>query len=83
MRRYYFDLKDGRPARDRSGVDFATSSEAIQYSRELAQRLRNDPRSSDPELQVLVINENGAEIHREAVFPMKGVNRPLRDDMAN
>lgn len=83
MRRYYFDLKDGGPARDRTGVDFATSNDAIQHSRELAQKLRNDGSISDPELQVLVINENGAEIHREAVFPMKLVPRPWRDDLAN
>jgi hypothetical protein len=83
MRRYYFDLNDGGPARDRTGVDFATSADAIQHSRELAQKLRNDPSMSDPELQVLVINENGAEIHREAVFPMKLVPRPWRDDLAN
>jgi len=83
MRRYYFVLKDGAPAPDRTGVEFATSSDAIQHSKKLAQRLRNDARISDPEQQVLVINENGAEIHREAVFPMKVVTRPLRNDMAN
>jgi hypothetical protein len=83
MRRYYFDLKGGSATRDSTGVDFATSSEAIQHGRDLAKRLRKDTRMSDPELQVLVINENGAEIHREAVFPMKVVNRGCRDDMAN
>ena len=83
MRKYYFDLNDGGPARDRTGVDFATSSDAIQHARELAQRLRNDAGMSDPELKVVVLNENGAQIHREAVFPMKVVNRPCRYDMAN
>lgn len=83
MRRYYFDLKERRPTKDGTGVCFATSSDAIQHSRELARRLRNDMRRNDPELLVLVINENGAEIHREAVFPMRVVNRPWRDGMAN
>jgi hypothetical protein len=83
MRRYYFDLKDGRPTRDTTGADFATSIDAIQHSRELAEKLRNDASMSDPELQVLVINENGAEIHREMVFPMRVIHRPWRNDLSN
>ena len=83
MRRYYFDLKDGHPKLDATGADFATSTDAIQHSRQLAQELRNDARMSDPDLQVLVINENGAEIHREVVFPMRVVQRPCRNDFSN
>ena len=69
MRTYYFDIKDGVPTRDRQGLEFATMSGAIRHSNELAKRLRDDPRSSDPALSIVVIDESGTEIHRERVHP--------------
>jgi hypothetical protein len=71
MRRYYFDLSGEHPLADATGTDFASSSDAVQYGKELAQKLRADGRSHDPGLRVIVRNENGAEIHREAVFSGK------------
>lgn len=69
MRTYYFDLKDGIPTRDRKGITFATAAGAISHSKELAQRLRDEPRLKDPALSIIVIDESGAEIHREPVHP--------------
>jgi hypothetical protein len=39
MRTYYFDTKDGIPVRDHSGIEFATSNEAIEHGKELAKRI--------------------------------------------
>jgi hypothetical protein len=69
MRTYYFDIRDGVPSRDKRGLDFATISAAIEHSKNLARKLRDDPRSKDPALTVVVIDESGTEIHRERVYP--------------
>ena len=69
MRTYYFDMKDGIPTRDRKGVEFSSAAGAIAHSRELARRLRNEPRIKDPALAIVVIDESGAEVHREPVYP--------------
>jgi uncharacterized protein DUF6894 len=67
MRTYFFDLKDGVPTRDRKGIEFATAAGAIEHSKALAQRLRAEPRLKDPDLLIVVVDESGAEIHRERV----------------
>ena len=69
MRTYYFDLKDGVPTRDRTGLEFATTGGAIEHSKELARRLRRDPRITNRALSIVVIDESGAAIHREPVHP--------------
>jgi hypothetical protein len=69
MRIYYFDMKDGIPTRDRKGIEFPSTSAAIAHSKELARRLRNEPRLKDPALAIVVIDESGAEVHREPVYP--------------
>ncbi|WP_428120942.1 DUF6894 family protein [Bradyrhizobium sp.] len=69
MRTFYFDIQDGVPSRDRRGLEFPLTSLAIEHSKELARRLRDDPRRKDPALSVVVLNEDGAEVHREPVYP--------------
>jgi len=69
MGTYYFDMKDGIPTRDRQGIEFASAGGAIEHSKELAWRLRSDSRLGDPELAIVVVDESGAEIHREPVYP--------------
>jgi hypothetical protein len=69
MRTFYFEMKDGRPIRDRKGLEFPTTSDAIRHSRELAQRLRHDPRIRRHALSIVVVDEAGVEIHREPVYP--------------
>jgi hypothetical protein len=69
MRTYYFDMKDGVPTRDRKGIEFATAAGAIEHGKELARRLRNEPRVKDPGLAIVIVDESGAEIHRELVHP--------------
>ena len=69
MRTYYFDMRNGVPTRGRTGLEFATSGGAIEHSKELARRLRRDPRITDRSLSIVVIDESGAAIHREPVHP--------------
>ncbi len=69
MRTYYFDTQDGVTSRDRKGIAFPLISAAIEYSKELARRLRDDPRRRDPALSIIVLDESGTEIHREQVYP--------------
>jgi hypothetical protein len=69
MRTYYFNTKDGIPARRRTALEFPTPGGAIEYSRELARRLRHDPRIRDRTLTIVVMDETGAEVHCEPVHP--------------
>ncbi len=71
MRTYYFDLTDGIPTRDRRGLEFLTVSGAIEHSKEIARRLRDDPRCRNSDLSIVVLDESGTEIHRERVYPDK------------
>jgi hypothetical protein len=68
MRTFYFDTRDGVPTRDRKGLEFPTAAGAIEHSKELVRRLRSDPRLRDSDLSIAVIDESGAEIHREPVY---------------
>ena len=69
MRTYYFDMRGGIPTRDRTGLEFDTIRGAIEHSKDLARRLRGDPRIEDRALSIAVIDESGAELHREPVHP--------------
>ena len=69
MRTYYFDLKDGSATRDRTGLPFQTVSGAIEHSRDLARRLRDDPRVRDRKLLIIVLDQDGSEVHREPIYP--------------
>jgi hypothetical protein len=69
MRTFYFDMKNGIPIRDRRGLEFPTTGDAIGHCKELARRLRHDPRIRDRALSVVVVDEFGVEIHYEPVYP--------------
>lgn len=68
MHTFYFDTKDGVPVRDRTGKQFRLNSEAIEYSKVLAERIRAE-RAAEPDLMIVVIDESGHEVHRQAVYP--------------
>jgi hypothetical protein len=68
MRTYYFDVKDGVPLRHRGGLQFPTVAAAIEHSVEMARQLRGDPRAEDRGLYISVVDESGAEVHREQVY---------------
>ena len=69
MRTYYFDMRDGIPIRDRRGLEFPTAGGAIEHSKSLARQMRDDPRASGRTFSIVVIDQSGAEIHRETVEP--------------
>ncbi|MGA2998642.1 DUF6894 family protein [Bradyrhizobium sp.] len=71
MRTYYFDRKDGAVTRDTVGMQFSTTSAAIEHGKHLARQLRGDPRLADPDLFIRVIDESGAEVYREPVYKGK------------
>jgi hypothetical protein len=69
MRTYYFDMRDGIPVRDRKGLEFPTAGGAIEHSKILARQMRDDPRAKGRTFSIVVIDQSGAEIHRETVEP--------------
>jgi len=68
MRTYYFDTKDGVPVRDIRGIGFSRVSEAIDHSKKLAASIRRQAQKRDVNLAIVVTDDSGAEIHREAVY---------------
>ena len=76
MRTFYFDMKDGAIVRDTVGLRFPSTAAAIEHGIQLAQKLRgDDPRGDDPNLFVRVIDQSGAEVHREQVYQKKNSSR--------
>ncbi len=69
VRTYYFDLRDGVPVRDRQGLEFSSPGAAIAHSKDLARTLRIERTIRDRRLTIAVLDESGAEIHREPVYP--------------
>lgn len=69
MQTYYFDIQDGISVRDRKGLELASGGAAIEHSKRLASLMREKQPSGRQDLNVVVLDENGGEIHREAVYP--------------
>lgn len=67
MQKFFFDMIDGVPFRDRIGIDLEGNSEAIQHCKELAQHFRDGSLRDDQDLEITVVNALGREIHREFV----------------
>jgi hypothetical protein len=64
--RFYFDVRDGIPLRDKIGREFKLVSEAIEFSKTYARTLRGPGKRRD--LRVSVVNEHGSQIHEEPVY---------------
>lgn len=75
MRTYYFDIRDRIPIRDRKGLEFPTVGGAIEHSKNMARQMRDDPRANGRAFSIVVIDQSGAEIHREPVEPQAGDGR--------
>lgn len=67
MQKFFFDMKDGVPMRDRIGLEFKTNAEAIAHCGILAQHFFDDSLINDQDLEISVVNSLGREIHREFV----------------
>lgn len=72
MRTYYFDIRDGVPLRDTTGLSLVSGGQAIEHSKRLAAIIRDKPQPGSlarHDLQIVVIDESGKEIHTEPVYP--------------
>jgi hypothetical protein len=68
MQTFFFDMNDGGvPVRDRLGIKFNTSLEAIEHSQMLARYYREDSLPDDQDLEISVVDASGREIHREFI----------------
>lgn len=68
MPTYYFDIKDGVPVRDKSGLELVSDGAAIAHSKNLADKVRREKPKGHPTLQIVVIDESGREVHRERIY---------------
>jgi hypothetical protein len=71
MQKFFFDMKDGVPMRDKIGIEFKTNAEAIVHCQELAQHWRDESLCDDKDLEISVVNSLGREIHKEFVHREK------------
>ena len=67
MQKFFFDMKDGVPFRDRIGISFETESDAIAHCAALARHFRDGSLRDDQDPEISVVNASGREIHREFV----------------
>jgi hypothetical protein len=74
VRTYYFDMQDGVPIRDITGLQFPNNTGAIEHSKELARRFNYDHRHKNPIRAIIVLDDSSKEIHREPVH--QGEPRP-------
>ncbi len=61
MQKFFFDMRDGVPNRDRVGIEFSTNAEAITYCKAMAQDFRDHSLRNDQDLEIMVVNEIGRE----------------------
>lgn len=66
--RFYFDISDRLPIRDRLGRDFRQASEAVVHAKHLAADLRCLEPDIRPRLSIQVTGEGREPIHEETVF---------------
>ncbi|WP_404562413.1 hypothetical protein [Bradyrhizobium elkanii] len=50
-------------------MKFASAAAAITHSKQMASKIRRENPSGDVDRHVVVIDESGKEIHREAIYP--------------
>lgn len=80
MPTFYFDAQDGVPVRDRTGLIFPTGGAAIEHSKQIALTIRGERPSGNRDLHIVVLDESGREIHREAVYPVSMGDRRAEAD---
>jgi hypothetical protein len=71
MQKFFFDMKDGVPHRDKVGIEFETQSDAIEYCKEIVRHFRDESLRDDQDLEISVVNALGREVHREFVHREK------------
>ena len=63
--RFYFDIRDGVPARDMTGKEFECIPAAITHAEELAAEFRSQREPKGQNSRICVVSENGAVVHEE------------------
>ena len=62
MQKFFFDMIDGVPFRDRIGLEFKTNADAIAHCGVLAQHFFDESLADDQDLEILVVNASGRDI---------------------
>lgn len=66
--RYYFDVRDRLPIRDRRGREFDCTWKAIVHAKHLAADIRSMENEVRPELRICVVAEPDSLLHEEPVY---------------
>lgn len=78
--RYYFDLRDGAPVRDRHGQEFDTPSQAIDHAKSLAEAMRLRAADVRADLHIRVMSDDSQMIHEEFVYAdCDGLSKSFKD----
>ena len=67
MQKFFFDMMDGVPFRDRVGIEFETNADAIAHCSVIVEHFYRESLTDDHELEISVVNASGREIHRQYV----------------
>ncbi len=68
MPRYFFDIKDGHRLIDPAGSDCESDDDATEKAKVLAIGVSLDKPEVDPTRHIAVINDEGQEVSRVAVY---------------
>jgi hypothetical protein len=63
--RFYFDIRDGVPARDNAGTEFESIQAAIIHAKELAAEFRSQREPKGQNSRICVVSESGSVVHEE------------------
>jgi len=58
MQKFFFDMKNGVPMRDKIQIDFKGNLEAIEHCKKLAQHFRDDSLRDDKDLEISVLGSS-------------------------
>jgi hypothetical protein len=67
MQKFFLDMIDGVPFRDRIGIEFKTNADATAHCGVLARHFFEQSLTDDQDLEISVVNASGREIHREFI----------------
>ena len=75
MQKYFFDMKDGVPLRDRIGMEFKNNADAIAHCVVLAEHFYRDSLTDDQDLEISVVNALGRRFIASSFIDDSGLLR--------
>lgn len=69
MTKFFLDMKDCVPRRDRVGIELPSNAAAIAHSKVMAKHFRDGSLINGKDLEIAVVNEHGREVHSETAIP--------------